>query len=32
VPKTIKEMWIWQMGFGSIVILGTILEGKFNKK
>lgn len=32
VPETIANMWKWMMGFGSIVILGTILEGKFNKK
>ncbi len=32
VPDALVEMWIWMMGFASIVILGTILEGKFNKK
>ena len=32
VPDALIKMWTWMMGFASIVILGTILEGKFNKK
>lgn len=32
VPDTLIKMWTWMMGFASVVVLGTILEGEFNKK
>jgi len=31
VPAAIVDMWKWMMGFGSIVILGTVAEGLLKK-
>jgi len=30
-PQALLEMWIWMMGFASVITLGTTLENRLNK-